>query len=99
MYEVLILAAAFAAGAILGLAFFWGLWVTVDRLRTSARPALRVVVSLVLRFSVALAVFYVLARFGGWQHVIAAAVGFAVVPRLFIAYRIAPGRRRRESRP
>jgi len=99
MYEALILAAAFAAGALLGLAFFWGLWVTVDRLRTSARPALRVVVSLVLRFGVALAVFYALARFGSWQHVIAAAVGFAVVPRLFIAYRIAPGRRRTESRP
>jgi F1F0 ATPase subunit 2 len=87
------IAGAALLGVLLGLAFFWGLWLTVDGLDRSRRPAVRMFVSLVLRFSAALAVFYLLAKYAGWPHLIAAALGFALA-RLLTVQRSA--RRRAE---
>lgn len=79
--------ASFGAGCLLGAIFLWGLWLTVQRIPQSAHPASLTLVSLGLRFSAALSVFYVIAHFGTWQHLIIAAVGFTL-PRLIISRRV-----------
>ncbi len=75
----------FTAGILLGLVFFWGLWVTVNHLSQVRYPAVWMLGSLVLRFGLVLMVFYLLARNGNWQYVLVAAIGFAL-SRLLIAY-------------
>ena len=87
MNGLLQLSAALVAGALLGLVFFGGLWTTVSGLDRSTHPALLTLASLLLRFGLALAAFYFLARYAGWQHVLAAVIGFTL-PRLFIIRRI-----------
>ena len=57
MRELLLLAAASAAGLLLGAIFFGGLWFTVRKGVSSQRPALWFFFSLMLRMSVALAGF------------------------------------------
>ena len=57
MRELLLLAAASAAGLLLGAIFFGGLWFTVRKGVSSQRPALWFFFSLLLRMSVALAGF------------------------------------------
>jgi F1F0 ATPase subunit 2 len=96
MNELLPLMASFIAGALLGLAFFWGLWVTLNGLDQARRPALRMVGSLLLRFGLVLGGFYFLARYAGWPHVLAAAIGFTV-PRLFLVHRVSLRRNDTES--
>ncbi len=69
---------ALVAGGVLGVVFFWGLWLTVRGLDRTSHPTARVLVSLVLRFGLVLTAFYVLARHAGWPHVLAAAVGLTI---------------------
>ena len=95
MQDMLTLIAAGIAGALLGLVFFWGLWLTVRRLPDARHPALRMLVSLLLRFAVVLAGFYVLARQGEWQHLIIAAAGFVLV-RLAYVWRISARMKKQE---
>ena len=57
------LAAAFAWGLALGFIFFWGLWLTVQRLMKSSRPKTLWAGSLALRIALILAGFYPLVRF------------------------------------
>ncbi len=87
MNELPLLMASFTAGALLGLAFFWGLWVTLNGIERAHRPALRMLGSLLLRFSLALAGFYLLAYYAGWQHLLTAAIGFTL-SRLVIIRRM-----------
>lgn len=84
------------AGILLGLVFFRGLLRTVDRLPVTSHPALWMLGSLALRFGLTLGVFYLLARYGGWQPVLGAAVGFTLV-RLVIVHGAAPHRLGKES--
>lgn len=91
MIELVHFLASLSAGAILGLAFFWGLWVTVKGLEGARHPALWALGSVLLRFGVVLAGFYLLARYAGWLQVLAGAVGFAL-PRLVIVRRMQPRR-------
>jgi F1F0 ATPase subunit 2 len=58
MYEALILVLAWAAGGILGVIFFGGLWWTVCKAVSSEQPALWFLGSLLLRMSITLAGFY-----------------------------------------
>jgi len=87
--------ASLAAGALLGLAFFTGLRLTLDGLTSSAHPAARVLGSLALRFALALGGFYLVARHGEWTHVIAAVAGFTgtrlVLVRRALASHTTPG--------
>jgi F1F0 ATPase subunit 2 len=83
------LAGSFAVGALIGLAFFWGLWATVNLLLGSRATTLRILASLVLRFGAVLGVFYLLARYGGWQHLLLGALGFTV-SRLLVVHRLRP---------
>jgi F1F0 ATPase subunit 2 len=82
MRELLFLAAASAAGLLLGAIFFGGLWFTVRKGVSSRRPALWFFCSLSLRMSVALAGFYFVSG-GRWERLLACLLGF-LVARLVI---------------
>ncbi len=77
MNETLILALAGIAGSALGAFFFVGLWWTVRQAMASRQPALWCFCALVLRMSVALAGFYVVAG-GAWQRLVACLCGFLI---------------------
>ena len=81
--ETLELLASFAAGGLLGLVVFGGLWLTVRGLDRSRHPALRMLGSLLLRLVLVLGVFYFVIDYAGWQHALAAALGFALL-RVFM---------------
>jgi F1F0 ATPase subunit 2 len=95
MSELLPFIASFTAGTLLGLVFFWSLWATVQQLEGVRRPAVLMLGSLLLRFGLALAAFYFLARYAGWQHLLTAVAGFTL-PRLVMVRRAAQRRFNRE---
>ena len=69
MSDILALALAFLAGALLGVFFFGGLWWTVQKGVTSETPALWFLGSLLLRTGLILAGFY-LASQGHWSRLV-----------------------------
>ncbi len=90
MNEALILALAWAAGALLGSIFFGGLWWTVRAGIVSRRPALLFLASLLLRMSIALSGFYFVAG-GQWQRLSSCLVGF-LMARLVVTWLTQPSR-------
>ncbi len=82
MHELLFLAAASAAGLLLGAIFFGGLWLTVLKGVAARRPALWFLCSLLLRMSVALGGFYVVSG-GRWERLLACLLGF-ILARLAV---------------
>lgn len=83
---------ALAWGCLLGLGYFGGLWWTVRRLSASASPRLLWLSSFALRAAVALAGFWLAARFGPVVFVAALAGFFAV--RLGLCALMRPRERR-----
>lgn len=77
------------AGAGLGLLYFLILWATVQRLAEARQPAILMLASLLLRFTLAVVGFFLLARFGGWEQLLLAALGFTAL-RLFMVRRLQP---------
>ncbi len=77
MIELLPLAPACAAGLLLGVSFFGGLWWTVRRGVSSERPALWFLGSVVLRMSIALVGFHLVSG-GDWKRLLACLLGFVV---------------------
>ncbi|MBB4200510.1 hypothetical protein CCR94_02660 [Rhodoblastus sphagnicola] len=77
MNEFIFLAAATAAGLLLGAFFFGGLWWTVVRGLSSPRPALWFFCGLLLRMSVTLAGFYLVGR-DNWKLWLACLLGFVL---------------------
>lgn len=75
MRDPMMLLLAGAAGALLGVLFFGGLWWTVQRGLASGRPALWFAGSFLLRTSVVLAGMYVVSG-GRWEALLACLVGF-----------------------
>jgi len=75
MAETMSLLAAFIGGLLLGSLFFGGLWWTVRKGLASPRPAVWFVGSYIVRSSVVLLGFYVLAG-GRWSRLTAVLVGF-----------------------
>ncbi|MCW8827436.1 MAG: ATP synthase subunit I [Gammaproteobacteria bacterium] len=88
-------AASFSAGVLLGLFFLQGLWVTVKHLDKAPRPALRLLLSTVVRFAIVLGCFYFLARYAGWQHVITAVLGFSLL-RFYVIRRLSSTKQRQK---
>jgi len=82
MHELLMLIMAGAAGLVLGVIFFGGLWWTVRKAVFSSRPALWFMGSLLLRTSLVLTGFYVV---GGnqWQRLLVCLIGF-IFARVFV---------------
>jgi len=75
MNEVLRLIAPLLAGALLGALFFGGLWWTVRKGVSSPRPGLWFFGSSLLRMTIALAGFYLVAG-GRWERLLACLLGF-----------------------
>jgi F1F0 ATPase subunit 2 len=82
MHETLSLAPALVTGVLLGAMFFGGLWWTVRQGVSSKQSALWFLGSLLLRTSIALAGFYVIAR-GHWERLLVCLLGF-VMARLIV---------------
>jgi F1F0 ATPase subunit 2 len=101
MHEAPALVLAAAAGAALGVFFFGGLWWTVGKGAASPRPALWFSGSLLLRMSVAVAGFYLVAG-GRPQRLLLCLLGFVLarlaVMRLTRPAGEAPLRPAREAR-
>ena len=68
---------AFLAGVALGLVFYAGLWWTVRRAATFRRPGLSVLASLLLRMSVTLGGFYLVAG-ADWVRLLLCLAGFVL---------------------
>ena len=75
MNDMVIGGLAWLAGLLLGVIFFVGLWWTVRKCVTSARPALWILGSLLLRMSITLTGFYFVAD-GQWQRLLLCFLGF-----------------------
>jgi F1F0 ATPase subunit 2 len=82
--EVLLLALALSAGALLGTIFFGGLWWTVRNGASSEQPAFWFFGSMLLRMSVTLSGFYFVSG-GHWERLLLCLVGF-VMARLVVTW-------------
>ena len=77
------IAFSFAAGNLLGVIYFGGLWLTVRNVHQVKHPALLVFVSFVARNAVVLPGFYWVMD-GQWGRMISCLVGFLTVRYLLI---------------
>lgn len=75
MNELLSLILPWAAGMLLGTVFFGGLWWTIRQGLSSKRPAVWFLGSQLLRMSVTLTGFYLVAD-GHWERLLVCLVGF-----------------------
>ncbi len=83
MVEAIQWSLAFLAGVALGGCYFAGLWWTVRRLNTSHHFLRMYVATTLARFAIAVAAFYLIISYLGWQAVLASLLGF-VASRLAI---------------
>jgi F1F0 ATPase subunit 2 len=81
MNDTLALMLAWVAGGALGAFFFGGLWWTVRKSLASARPALWVFGSLLLRMGVTMTGFYFVSG-GDWQRLLGCLVGFVMARQI-----------------
>ena len=81
MNETLALVLAWIAGGALGAFFFGGLWWTVRKSLVSAKPALWVFGSLLVRMGVTMTGFYFVSG-GDWQRLLSCLVGFIMARQL-----------------
>ena len=86
MSDILALALALFAGALLGAFFFGGLWWTVQKGVASERPALWFLGSLLLRTGLILAGFYFVSQ-GHWSRLVACLLGF-LIARIIVVRRL-----------
>jgi len=77
MNETLTLVLVLVTGVFLGAVFFGGLWWTVQKGVSSKRSVLWFFASLLLRTSIALAGFYLVAR-GHWERLLVCLLGFLI---------------------
>jgi F1F0 ATPase subunit 2 len=88
MNETFTLVLALVTGVLLGVMFFGGLWWTVRKGVSSARPALWFLGSLLLRTIITVNGFYFVAR-GDWQRLLMCLLGF-VIARPIVTWRTQP---------
>ncbi|NJN67591.1 MAG: ATP synthase subunit I [Chloroflexaceae bacterium] len=77
-----------AAGMAMGLAYFGGLWLTVQRLPRSRHPALLLVGSFALRMALLLVGLYAVMG-GQWQRALAGVAGL-LLARVVLTHRLRP---------
>ncbi len=73
------LAAPFALGIGLGVAYYGGLWVTLRRIARARRPALEIVGGYFARLMVMAVCFILLVRGGHWDRLLACLAGVVLV--------------------
>jgi F1F0 ATPase subunit 2 len=83
MSEPVLLLLSAGAGAVIGMLYFTGLWLTVRRLKDARNPALLTFGSFVGRTATAIFLFYLIVREGHWGLGVAALAGF-VLSRIFV---------------
>lgn len=88
MTQILFLLLALMAGLALGLWYFGGLWLTVQRLPRARNPGFLSLVSLMIRLGVTLAGFY-LVMAGRWERLLACLAGFLLM-RIVLVRRLGP---------
>ena len=98
MNETASLVLALAAGVLLGVIFFGGLWWTIHRGLSSQHPALWFLSSLLLRTAIVLAGFYVMAL-DGWRTLLAGLIGFVAARLAVTWFTREPGRVRSAQLP
>lgn len=76
--DVLYYSGIVLAGMVLGMIFFGGLWLTVQRMPTSRHPALLFLISLITRMAIVLGGFWLITK-GAPGAVLACLAGFFVV--------------------
>lgn len=81
MNDALTLMLAWLAGGALGALFFGGLWWTVRKSLASAKPALWMFASLLLRMGVTMTGFYLVSD-GDWRPLLSCLIGFVMVRQL-----------------
>lgn len=97
MHEAIVLVLAGAAGGVLGMIYFGGLWWTVGKVVASEQPASWLFASLMLRVAIALVGFYFVAA-GHWQRLMACLIGF-VFARVFVTWLTRSSAAGRSPRP
>ena len=85
MDETLSLVLALVAGVLLGAIFFGGLWWTVQKVVLSNRSTLWFFVSLLMRTSILLAGFYLIAH-GHWGRLLMCLLGFVVARPIVMGF-------------
>ncbi|WP_339909542.1 ATP synthase subunit I [Symmachiella dynata] len=81
--DVLQVAVPFAAGIVLGVIYFGGLWLTVRNVHQVQHPALLCIGSFVVRNALVLPAFY-LVMDGHWVRIVSCLVGFFIVRYVWI---------------
>lgn len=84
MNESIYMLVVLLGGFVLGIVFFGGLWFTVKKAVTSARPALWFLSSFFIRVSITLVGFYYLSQ-GAWKNFLISVLGF-IIARTIIIY-------------
>ena len=79
-------ALAFAGGIILGILFFGGLYITVQKMNTVKNPALIMILSFILRMVVLVIAFYFISK-GGYKEVLFALAG-VILTRFVMTFRM-----------
>ena len=69
MNDILFMVLAFITGIVLGILFFYGLWLTVKKAVLSKLPALWFLGSFLIRTGITLGGFYYIAQ-GNWQRLL-----------------------------
>ncbi len=92
MNQVVHLILAFTAGLAVGLFYFGGLWLTVQRLSQARHPGVLAAASMLVRTGLTLLAFYLIMA-GRWERLLACLVGFFLM-RLVLVRRLGPDRRR-----
>jgi F1F0 ATPase subunit 2 len=94
MNEFIVLTAAVAGGFFLGIVFFGGLWLTVQKSVVSKWASIWFLSSMIVRTAITLAGFYLISG-GNWQRMLFSLAGFTAA-RVFI-FKFTESRGRKEA--
>ncbi len=83
MINIGLLLGMICVGAIMGLCYFGGLWLTLNKLSGTKQWGLWLAISFLVRSSLTVTAFWLFAA-GDWQRILAMAVGFSIVRFLTI---------------
>lgn len=84
MINITALIIAFILGTAVSAIYFGMLWLTVRRLVHHRRPALFLMLSLLLRMALLLSCFYLILSSGQWDRLVAALLGFIALRSLLL---------------